>query len=167
MSDRAIAELCAVGHPFVAKIRREVQVESDSNSTANQLTKRTGRDGKQYRAEMPAKPKTGAAEVIELPPASKGPLTEEEIRLATEAVMEALPGEQGEAALQASPSAEVRAPLLRPSEQAGAFDSGAWKAEFTAAQRELIHRFISKVPAKQREKAQAWIVENVGSISAA
>lgn len=48
-SDRWIADTCGVGHPFVAKLRG--QVESDSTTT------REGRDGKQQSAKK--KPKKG------------------------------------------------------------------------------------------------------------
>lgn len=48
-SDRAIAAHVGVGHPFVAKIR--AQVESDSTCST-----RTGKDGKQYPATNGKKP---------------------------------------------------------------------------------------------------------------
>jgi hypothetical protein len=50
-SDRWIADTCGVGHPFVAKLRG--QVESDSTAT------REGRDGKQQSATKAKKPKKG------------------------------------------------------------------------------------------------------------
>ena len=80
LSDRALADWCGVGHPFIAKIRGE-QVVSDSTSPdqpahkpniAEEYAKevaartRTGKDGKQYPA--PAKP---AAFPVESTPPSK------------------------------------------------------------------------------------------------
>jgi len=50
-SDRWIADTCGVGHPFVAKLRG--QVECDSTAT------REGRDGKQQSATKAKKPKKG------------------------------------------------------------------------------------------------------------
>jgi len=54
LSDRALAELCGVGHPFVAKVRA-TQVELDSTSTpAPEAPKtRKGKDGKEYPAPEP------------------------------------------------------------------------------------------------------------------
>jgi len=56
LSDRALAEMCLVGHPFVADVRRS-QLESDSSSTAvkPQLPppSRIGRDGVVRRLPPP------------------------------------------------------------------------------------------------------------------
>src|ERR1051326_7832943 len=51
-SDRAIADLCNVTHPFVSKVRRQLV-------TVTSCDKRTGRDGK--ARQMPKRPKTGEA----------------------------------------------------------------------------------------------------------
>lgn len=69
LSDRAIAELCGVGHPLVAEMR-PVQLEESSTSTAP--TTRTGRDGKNYPA-----PKATASEPIAEPPQEEPTDTQE------------------------------------------------------------------------------------------
>lgn len=66
-SDRWISEVCGVGHPFVGKMRP--QLESDST-----LTSRTGKDGKKRRApsqqvpvpttQYPAEPVTVSEEAV-------------------------------------------------------------------------------------------------------
>ena len=61
-SDRLVAEACGVGHPLVAKIRKEIQLESDSSSnSANPVktgVKRKGKDGKKRSTPSKAKPTT-------------------------------------------------------------------------------------------------------------
>jgi hypothetical protein len=56
LSDRALAEICLVGHTFVADVRR-AQVESDSTSGAKGShlppPPRIGKDGKAYRLPPP------------------------------------------------------------------------------------------------------------------
>ncbi len=56
LSDRALAEMCLVGHTFVADVRRS-QVESDSTSGANAshlpAPPRIGKDGKAYPLPPP------------------------------------------------------------------------------------------------------------------
>lgn len=56
LSDRALAEICLVGHTFVADVRR-AQVESDSTCGANGShlppPRRIGKDGKEYRLPPP------------------------------------------------------------------------------------------------------------------
>ncbi len=48
LSDRQLAELCGVGHPFVGRVRNEL--ESETTSTGSRL----GADGKIYPATKPA-----------------------------------------------------------------------------------------------------------------
>lgn len=56
LSDRALAEICLVGHTFVADVRR-AQVESNSTSGVNRShlppPPRIGKDGKTYRLPPP------------------------------------------------------------------------------------------------------------------
>jgi uncharacterized ParB-like nuclease family protein len=74
LSDRALAEMCLVGHPFVADVRRS-QVESDSTSGANAShlppPPRIGKDGKEYRLPPPPmqpRPAVSTAAKPHLPP---------------------------------------------------------------------------------------------------
>jgi uncharacterized ParB-like nuclease family protein len=55
LSDRALAEMCLVGHPLVAEVRAAGGISSTSTANGSQLppSPRIGKDGKEYRLPPP------------------------------------------------------------------------------------------------------------------
>ncbi len=86
LSDRALAEMCLVGHPFVADVRRS-QVESDSTSGAAKPhlppPPRIGRDGKAYPLPPPPMQRRASTDAQDTPHPASGhllPSAEKEAR---------------------------------------------------------------------------------------
>lgn len=191
MSDRAIAELCAVSPTFVGKHRPQL-------STVDSC-QRKGMDGR-TRSLPTGKPvvaKAGSVlEAMQTPvPQWSTPLTameqhglrelqrqtgdvitnpektDEELEAAARAYVAAHPEEQAkieaikqEAAMTAAPVAEVRAPILKPSQGGGgAFDSAKWKLRA----REVLVAWMAEVPAKHRQAAAEYLRNQVSEIEQA
>lgn len=177
LSDRAVAELCAVDHKTVAAARK-VQVGNFPTSIT-----REGKDGKQYPTGKPvvAKPTAAEAPAVEAVTWST-PLTavqayglrEMERQLGaditnpekTDAELEA--AARAESGIQAPVAAatlnaqvtEVRAPIPKPGAVAGGFDSAKWKLRA----REVLVAWMAEVPAKHRQAAAEYLRNQVSEI---
>lgn len=175
LSDRAIADLCAVSPTFVGKHRPQL-------STVDSC-QRKGLDGKTRNlpASKPApvvpmstiNPNLTLAEeqrIMSTPPAILaygariveqalgGDITNPE---KTDAELEAAARAVVDAENAAQPVAEVRAPILRPSGAVGAgFDSARWKLRA----REVLVAWMAEVPAKHRQAAAEFLRNQVSEI---
>lgn len=186
MSDRAIADLCAVSPTFVGKHRPQLSTVDSCH--------RKGLDGK--TRNLPVSKPAELAPAVEVVTADT-PLTplqayglremerqlgaditspektDEQLKAEALAFVAANPEEQAKLeevrregeALAATAAVEVRAPILRPSGAVGGggFDSARWKLRA----REVLIAWMAEVPVKHRQAAAEYLRNQVSEIEGA
>lgn len=154
LSDRALADICAVTNPFVAKIRAEVLTVSTSTPTH-----RTGSDGKSYPATQPARPvslanagrstpaRGNTAPTEEIEPLSEAEAPQEEPAIAFSIIDERDP-------------MNYKAGVIDTYAPQSTFDKDVWKDRWRLATR----TFLERCPASFRAQAATWMAQQPADI---